>query len=233
MVPNVNIGGRTFCIRSAQSQGTAFTMDINGRRYLITAQHVIGRDLTGSISIETNSGPELIDVDLVGHSAPEIDVSVLKPVKPIHEHRFRADVLHFMHSPIQVGEDVYSFGFPLGLSTKVFNFPEFSYPIPLLRKCMVSGFDTNHVFLDGFANPGASGGPVFRMDGKVPRVFGVGVARYEEPAIVVTEQREPSGVATEQREPSGQVALNSGIVTVTKIEHVTQLITRNPIGLRI
>ena len=33
IVKNSSIGGRTFCIRTEAGQGTAFTMDVNGKRY--------------------------------------------------------------------------------------------------------------------------------------------------------------------------------------------------------
>jgi len=222
-VKNSSIVGRTFCVRTEAVQGTAFTMDVDGKRYLITAQHVIGTNSTGSISIESTSGQEQIDIELVGHSTPKLDVSVMRPSKPIHDHCFRTEPQNSESSSIVICEDVYSCGFPLGLSTDVFYFPNFPYPIPLLRRWMVSGFDTDQYFLDGFVNPGASGSPVFKMHGTVPIVIGVAVARFIE----------PSSVTAGQRATGGQVALNSGIVTVTKIGHVMALIRTNSNGLRI
>ena len=88
---------------------------------------------------------------------------------------------------------------------------------------MLSGFDIDHYFLDGFANPGASGSPVFKMNGTIPIVIGVVVRRYDE----------PSGVKDGERATGGQVALNSGIVTTTKIERVMELIRWNPIGIEV
>ena len=222
-IRNSSIVGRTFCIRTEAGQGTAFTMDVDGKRYLITAQHVLGANSTGSISIESTSEQERIDVEPVGHSTPKLDVSVMRPSKPIHDHCFRTKPYDPESSSIVIGEDVYSCGFPLGLSTKVFYFPNFPYPIPLLRRWMVSGFDTDQYYLDGFSNPGASGSPVFKMHGTVPIVIGVVVARYKEPSSV-TDGRCDTG---------GQVDLNSGIVMITKIEKVIDLIRRNPIGLEV
>ena len=222
-VKNSSIGARTFCVHTETGQGTAFTMDVDGRRYLITAQHVIGPNSIGSISIESKSGLEQINVSPVWHSAPELDVAVLRPSKPIHDHRFQTEPQNTESPSIAIGLNVYSFGFPLGLSTKVFNYPNFPYPMALLRRWMVSGFDTDQYFLDGFANPGASGSPVFKMSGTIPIVIGVAVAR----------RKEPSSVTDGRRDTGGQVDLNSGIVMTTKIERVMERIRTNSNGLRI
>lgn len=217
-----SIGGRTFCIRTEEGQGTAFTIDVDGKRYLITAQHVIGPNSTESVSIESKSGQEQIDVELVGLTLPELDVAVLRPSKPIHDHNFRTKPVP-IDSPIKIGEDVYAFGFHMGLSTKVLNYSNFPYPVPLLRSYMISGFQENGYFLDGFANPGASGGPVFSMDGTMPIIIGVVVAR----------RKEPSSLTVGRHDAGPQVGLNSGIVMVTQIRLAMELIMRNPIGLEI
>ena len=222
-VKNSSIVGRTFCVRTEAGQGTAFTMDVDGKRYLITAQHVIGQNPNRSITIESDSGQERIDIELVGYSAAELDVAVLRPSKPIHDHCYRTEPHDSESSSIVIGGDVYSCGFPLGLSTKVFYFPNFPYPIPLLRRWMVSGFDVDQYYLDGFVNPGASGSPVFKMKGTIPIVIGVVVAR----------RKEPSSVTDGRRYTGGQVDLNSGIVMVTAIEQAMELIRTNSNGLRI
>ena len=226
-VKNLSIGTRTYCVRTSRYQGTAFTMDVEGRRYLITARHVMkgvfGPNRSGNVSIETKMGQKAIDVKLVGNPDPELDICVLKPSSRLHRSDFRTVPPPVDTPPAQVGEDVYSFGFPLGLSTTKLKFSTSRYPKPLLRKCMVSGFGTDHYFLDGLANPGTSGGPVFRMGGTIPVVIGVVVRRCIETAKV-TEGKLPTELT---------VDYNSGIVVVTPFKHVMDIIRSNPIGLEV
>lgn len=221
-IKNSSIGGRTFCVHTPEAQGTAFTMDVDGRRYLITAQHVVGQNSTG-LSIEAKSGRKPIGVELVGLSAPQLDVAVLKPSVPLHDHAFRTVPHDPSLRPISIGDDVYSFGFPMGLSTRSLVYSNFPYPIPLLRKCMVSGFGLGQYFLDGTVNPGHSGGPVFRMQGTVPIVIGVVIQRSNE-VTDVTVGDLPTALKAKH---------NSGIVVVTPFEHVMDIIQRNPIGLEV
>ena len=226
-VKNLSIGTRTFCVHTPRYLGTAFTMDVEGRRYLITAQHVmkdvVGPNRSGNVSIERKRNLKQINVGLVENSAPELDVCVLKPSIPIHSKRSGTVPPPVDKPRAQVGEDVYSFGFPLGLSTIKLMYSRSGYPRPLLRKCMVSGFGTDHYFLDGLTNPGASGAPVFRMGGTIPIVIGVIVGRFNEPANV-TEGKLPTELTVDH---------NSGIVVVTPIEHVLDIIQSNPIGLKV
>lgn len=221
-IKNSSIGGRTFCVRTPEAQGTAFTMDIDGRRYLITAQHVFGPNSTG-LSIETKSGQKPIDVEVVGFSAPELDVTVLRPSVPVHDHCFRTYPQDENTRGIVIGEDVYSFGFPMGLATRTFRYRNFPYPTPLLRRCMVSGFGLGQYFLDGTVNPGHSGGPVFRMQGTVPIVIGLVSQRSIEVADVTVDDL-PTALKTTH---------NAGIVTVSGIELAMGIIRSKPIGLEV
>ena len=216
MLPNLDILTRAFRIKIGEFTGTAFTVDFGSKQYLITAQHVVGTTQLNSVQIESNSGWGDLQVDVVGHSLPEIDVSVLFPHRRLHDHR------HPIKLPpsweVSVGQDVYFSGFALGLSTPS-NMPDFPYPVPLVKKAMVSGFDQYRWYLDGILNLGMSGGPVFMMDDNTPNVIGVVTSRHIESAIVP-----PTGGPDQPH-----IGMNAGIVTATRIESALDLMSVNPI----
>ena len=108
-----NILQRTFRIRYGPSFGTCFTVDIDDKRYLITARHIV-EQIEGSSLVEIMHDGiwKPLPVDLVGHGAGDIDVSVLAP----HQ-------LFGTSSPLTVSiemilsEAVYFLGFPYEMST--------------------------------------------------------------------------------------------------------------------
>jgi hypothetical protein len=57
------------------------------------------------------------------------------------------------------GQDVYFLGFPYGFLGR-HSFGRSGYPLPFVKKAVVSLFDGTTYLLDGHNNPGFSGGPV-------------------------------------------------------------------------
>ena len=242
MLPNVNILTRTFRIKVGEFTGTAFTIDWVRKRYLVTAQHVVGPTQLKSIEIETNSGWQDLQVEVVVHSAPELDVSVLRPIDPLHEHRHPIKLLP--DGVVSIGQEAYFSGFALGLSTHS-NLTDFPYPLPLVRRGMVSSFDEDRSFLDGTVNPGMSGGPVFMMDDDIPNVFGVITHRFEEQTTVSSaggsielQTDSPSNYlegrgTTASTRDELKFGINAGMVRATRIEWILGMISQNPIGFRL
>lgn len=212
MIPNLNILTRTFHIRTAEGAGTAFTIDFGTKQFLVTAQHVVGPTQLRSVEVKSNSGWTDLPVSVVGHSAPEIDVTVLFPQRRLHD--FRHPIKLPSSWEVLVGQDVYFSGFALGLSTPS-NLPDFPYPVSLVKRGMVSGFDQYSWHLDGIVNLGMSGGPVFMMDDNTPNVIGVVTSRHIESAVVD---------ATSDPNQS-HIGMNAGVVNATRIEWALDLMT--------
>src|SRR5581483_12009410 len=77
MLPT-NVFYRTFFVRAAQ-YGTAFTLEIDGTEFLITARHLLGQ-LAGVHSLQVlRSGQwHKLDCDIVAVGRGELDVAVLR-----------------------------------------------------------------------------------------------------------------------------------------------------------
>jgi hypothetical protein len=239
-----------------ESFATAFTIDVDGREYLITAKHVAQklRD-EDKIDILTNHGWSSLIVKIFRCEDP-IDIAVLVPP---HQLTINFD-LPFDKGLFFFGQDAYFLGFPYKFQNAAhgMNGP---YPLAIIKKGTISGSYTENenkhaevILLDGYNNPGFSGGPMVYRDlnrsdvvmnltavvsGFFPQFAPVmekhdisspeaaGVAAKAEPWRIVKRK---DGTFFEYVDTPKDVALNTGIVKGYKIAPAIQLIRQHPIG---
>jgi Trypsin-like peptidase domain len=215
-----NVIQRVFWIRYASATGTMFSIDVDGRQYLVTAQHVI-EGAAGTFEIEMFHDGEwkFFIVELVGHS-PTGDVSVMTARLQVNA---RALAVEPSSAGLAYGQDVYFLGFPLGLhgETQINN----GFPFPFIKRATVSMLDTTNspvLMLDGINNPGFSGGPVAFMPygSHTWRIAGV-ISGYR-------YQDQPVYAGSTATELSHQV--NTGLIEAEPILRATELINGRPIG---
>lgn len=221
-----NVIQRTFHIRIGDSTGGCFTIDVDGKQYIVTARHVVA-NITGTtnISIFHDNQWKEIEVTLVGHCDNEIDISVLATniqISPTHP-------LEPSMGGIVYGQDVYFLGFPYGMTGEMGEMNR-DFPLPFVKKAIVSCLQTSQnnaqiVFLDGHNNPGFSGGPVVfkepnRNEFKVAAV--ISGYRYNEEPIYQGDQQIPLAYR-----------YNTGIIISYSVKHAVDLIHTNPIGFEL
>ena len=135
MTVTTNILQRTFRIHHDGGTGTCFTIDVQGRRYLISAKHVVDSipdDAVVELSYDRGWLP--MPVRLVGHGAGDIDVTVLAP-----QELFGAShALNLTTAGLYLAEDIYFLGFPYGLAMEVKTGLNAGFPLPLVKKAVVS-----------------------------------------------------------------------------------------------
>lgn len=230
MAVTTNVLQRTFNIKSGNQIGTAFTLDIDGRQYLITAKHVLSDYDGRSIEISQNDAWHSIGCSLIGHGADDADVSALAPdtqLSPTHP-------LDAGTAGIVLAQTAYFLGFPYGYQNRVPTALNSGLPLPLVKAGLVSstGIKNNDgvtsVLLDGHNNPGFSGGPVVFIPNGKPlgpkdqfRVAGV-VSSYPSFSEPVFDAH--------GNETDLHIRNNPGFVTATDIRYVTELIEQNPAG---
>jgi hypothetical protein len=245
-----NILRRTLLIRvSPTAYGTAFTIDVDGRQYLITAKHVVAsidNAMRAGIDVQRKSGWFPLQVIVYKCDDP-FDIAVLIP--PV---QLTVDLpLEPDSSGLAVGQDAYFTGFPYGLRFA---------PTGLVMKAAVAQFErvadkrTGRILLDAHTNPGFSGSPLtYRTIGKSGPVFsvaGVVVAfQPDESPVLHKKEVRADQVTTEDRmrnrlafdngkwyrfEDSGdKVQLNTGIAIAWDIEPAIDLIRRYPLGPKV
>ena len=215
---------RIFRIRYEEKAGTCFTIDVGDKRYLITAKHVVDsiRD-HAEVHISHKKGWLPLQVQLVGHGEGDIDVTALAPQKLFGASSpFTATTAGLM-----LAEDVYFLGFPYGLGMKVEERLNAGFPLPFVKKAVVSalGLGDSPMLLDGHNNPGFSGGPVVRRGTKEEQtVIGV-VSGYQNDRRKVRDENDNETLHTYDT--------NTGIIIVHDIRHALEIIKMNPIGISV
>ena len=184
---------RTFLIRAGRSMGTAFTIDDKGKRYLISAGHVVAQ---GTESVEVfHAGRWLrIEITEIGERSEDIDMGVWAPKPAIGPCvRLRSD------GSVALGQDVWFLGFPAAKKGNQIVMPwneldastEFNggYPIPFVRKGVVGGMNGGKILVDSTSKKGFSGGPIVVEEGGTSKVVGLVSGYWQEaPEIMVGER---------------------------------------------
>ena len=223
MLPTKNVLQRVFRIAHENKEGTCFTIDVEGRQYLITAKHLVQSIQKPYVVDLYHDGEwKFLQVDLVGHGAKCVDLTVLaaeQQISPTHP-------LEPTTEGLLLGQEVLFLGFPYGITSDSGNINN-RFPFPLVKKGIVSALfpdNANDLFLDGHNNPGFSGGPVvYEVVKETLNVAGV-VSGY-------LSKSEP--VYDEHGATALQHDYNTGIVRVTSIHHAVDLIRANPVGFKL
>jgi len=219
---------RTFRIEFDGLTGTAFLIDAGGRRYLVTAAHILeGTKPLQDVTIFVRNGDDWLPLVCfhLGKMEPPIDVAVLAPRVPFGP----PPESHLQTGGgALLGSDCYFLGFPWGLATQSGSLNG-NYPIPLVKKALCSGFrhgddgKTNGYYLDGINNPGFSGGPVLDAKSDPPRVFAIIAGYRTATSEVVNKMGEETGLFYEY---------NTGIVIASDIRFALAIIesAQRPVG---
>jgi S1-C subfamily serine protease len=182
MVPS-NILARTFFLRTYHKfLGSAFTLEIGGSQFLVTARH----------NFTYGEKNEMVDFEIFRdnkfgqikgmlflHSNIAVDIALVRldnPISPILD-------ISLDSTGIYLSQDVYFLGFPYGKFIADESKVNSGYPLPLVKKGILSSLqevnsDGVRIFyLDAINNPGFSGGPAVCLDMKQPgrplKVIGV------------------------------------------------------------
>ena len=222
MTVTANILQRTFLIRYDGNTATCFTVDVQGRRYLITAKHVVHpiRD-DAVVHISHDRGWLPLRVRLVGHGTGDIDVTAFAP----QELFGGSHPLRLTTQGLVLAEDIYFLGFPYGLGMELKTALNAGFPLPLVKKAVVSalGLADGPILLDGHNNAGFSGGPVARRGTREEQTV-IGVVsgyRYDRNKV-----RDEHG-----NETTHTYDTNTGIIIAHDIRHALAIIATNPIGI--
>lgn len=215
-----NILSRVFQIRYGGVSGSSFTVEIDRRQYLVTARHVVAGVSDGdSISLLRDGHWVPYAVRRIPVDPPEADIAVLA-LPSVLPQTFPVQAAS---EAFALGEELYFLGFPFGVSFP--GVPQASgFPLPFVKHAICSAFGpvrgVDYVFLDGYDNPGFSGGPIVRANPRGITILGVisGFRYSDEPVLKDGKQSDLKYRA------------NTGIVLGIGISHALRAISKHPIG---
>lgn len=223
-LPTTNVIYRVLRTRGPAGTGSAFTIELDGRQYLITARHNV-KDLAAAGALELWIGgrwTQAAPVRVFYPANETVDIAALDLGRPV--------TITFPLEPtsagLTLGQQVYFLGYPFGLSTS--GPPGFG-EIPFLKSGIVSAIDARNpeatlLYVDGQNNPGFSGGPIvfWHAESGGFRVAGVVSGYRNEPLPVLREKdlRDPGARAYNDL----YTRANSGIVVAYDIKHIVEAI---------
>ena len=210
MIVTTNALQRTLCIKKDNSIGTAFTVDRDGRQYIVTARHVVeGIASEDVIEIRHEQQWKQAQVELVAVGDDQVDVTILRfgaLVTPTHP-------LEPSSTGLIHGQPVAFLGFPFGWNSGAERINN-GYPMPFVKAGIVSAIifgATTRIYVDAHGNPGFSGGPLVFSEPGQP-------TRYKVAGVISDSPRDPITMD------------HAGFVRAISIEHVVGLIDGNPVG---
>lgn len=216
-----NILYRTFFIK-AEQYGTAFTIEVDGAEYLVTARHLLNSNESEPVIriFRENTWLE-IKTKLVGHGRGEIDISILQLSTRLTDVEF---VVTPSMGEITLGQDVYFLGFPYKMWGDVGSFMD-GLPCPFAKKGTLSSISVTKpqvMYVDAINNEGFSGGPLFFYPAGKPnelRIAGV-VSKFRvEHEAVLDEEGNPTQMT---------VPYNTGFLVAYSIHHALEIIRTRP-----
>jgi hypothetical protein len=215
-----NVIQRVFELRYKNQTGTFFIIDYLNRQYLITAQHVIeGIKDKENIEIRHNKSWVQVPIDLIGHGAPDVDISVFSiNTRICPNYSLPFDNLNYIY-----GQDVYFLGFPYGYEGDI-GFANNNNPLPFVKKAIISCFSPadKFLFLDGYNNPGFSGGPVVYKE--------AGKEEFNVLGVISAYQGKEEKAFLNKKDVGFTFINNTGIIIVYKIGLAKEIIEKNPNG---
>ena len=221
-IVNANILTRVLHLRVGDMIGTAFTVEVDGRQYLITAKHLTGEKDIANIEIWRKEWHSL-QVDVVGIGKGMEDIIVLSADRMLTQ----SLPINVGSGDIIVGQNVRFLGFPLGIALDYM--PERGgVRLPLVKAGILSGVKieetVSRLLVDGHNNAGFSGGPV------VFKPLDNGKDVWKIAGVVSGYRIEGMTVRDKMGRILGSADGNSGILVATGIETALKLIESNPIG---
>jgi hypothetical protein len=156
---------RVLEIEVGDHSGTAFTIEVDGRQYLVTAKHLVASlKANDVINVRTDDGWKELKVKVYPYEDP-IDVAVL-----IADFQVTASSVsvELTTAGVRFGQEALFLGFPYDQFYAPGGEYNDHHPAPFIKRATMSSIvpeGTGSVlYLDGYNNPGFSGGPIVYRD---------------------------------------------------------------------
>lgn len=217
---------RTLFIKAGNEAGTAFGIDYQGKLYLVTARHVIAGLPTSNATIQVWQNEQWKDYKTVKTLFPassNVDIAVFETDEKVSV-PYQIQPLGDSGSAT-MGQQVWFLGYFFGISS---HFGD-GKRAPFMKRGTLSAIDATDrdaivIYLDGFNNPGFSGGPVVFWD--------FSSHTYKILAVVQGYKEDSAKVLVNGQHVDTPLLVNTGIVTAYSIQHAMKAIKDLTTNLR-
>ncbi len=198
--------------------GTGFTLDFDDRQFLVSAEHVLPSSDPAEVTLSNRYGSWTRSLTRITGIKSGADIAVCSLTPPVTK-TGHLPVIPSLDR-IVYSQDVYFLGFPYGLALRLGETDLY----PFVKKAAFSGSadspdGVKTLFLDGWNNPGFSGGPVaFYDERSKAHICGV-VSAYR-----VDLERVLSG---DMEELNQFIRTNTGIIVAHDIRYAIDAIERS------
>ena len=226
--PTSNILSRVLAIRVGSKQGTAFTVDVESKQYLVTARHLfMDTASTQIISVLRDTTWINLRIVLVAPLSDSVDIAVMAPPFQLTT----SLELPASTDGMVIGQEAFFLGFPSMLRTVDEGRINRGFPFPFIKHAVISAlgrdqFGTPIIYLDGHNNCGFSGGPVIFWHQEHDKFYLAGIIKGFRPERLLLPD------SNQVLRPI-DVFGNSGIVIATDVSTILQVIEQNPIGAQL
>jgi hypothetical protein len=208
---------RTILIKVEDVYGTAFAVDYQGKMYLVTARHVVAGLPDSKATIQIWRSEQWKDFHTVRTLLPassDVDIAVFETDEKVTQ-PYNVAVAGGTSGPT-MGQQVWFLGYPYLLSS---HFSGKRYPF--IKRGTMSAIDASRpeavvIYIDGFNNPGFSGGPIVYWDFSKHAYGILGVVKGYKP--------ETAKAMINGQEVDTQLLVNSGILVGYSIQHAMKAI---------
>jgi S1-C subfamily serine protease len=208
---------RTIFIKAGNEAGTAFSIDYEGKMYLVTARHVVSDLPRENATIQIWQQEQWKDyhtVKTIFPSSNDVDIAVFETSEKV-EKPYAVTVGE--ESGAYMGQQVFFLGYPFGIASRFQN----SNVAPFIKRGTLSAIDAKNpdavvIYVDGFNNPGFSGGPIlyWDLDKHIFHILGV-IQGYKE---------DSAKVLINGQHVNTQLLVNTGILVGYDIKHALKAI---------
>jgi S1-C subfamily serine protease len=223
------IASRTIFIKQKGSNegGSAFTLDYKGKLYLITARHVIEGIARSGAIIEvrrSNKWEDYHTVKTLYPSSADADIAVFESDETAAQPFGIAPAAGASTTAgVTFGQQVWFIGYPFGMSSVLAKGSTIT-ELPFVKRGSMSAVDASNpeavvYYIDGFNNPGFSGGPVLYWE--------FATHAYKILAVVKGYRNDTAKILINGQQVETNILVNSGILVSYSIQHAIDAIEKN------
>ena len=212
--------------KGSNEGGSAFTIDYNGKLYLVTARHVISGVADSDAIIEvrrTSSWEDYKTTKTLYPSSADVDIAVFETSETAVQPFGIAPTGTLTTAGVTFGQQVWFIGYPFGMSSVPAKDSDIS-ALPFMKRGSMSAVDASNpdavvYYIDGFNNPGFSGGPVVYWEFATHTYKILGVVKGYRP--------DTAKAVINGRQVDTNILINSGIIVTYSIRHALDAIEKS------